>query len=111
MKTSIKPIRELSTAEITDSALTELWAKGYNAWRSNNIAVRGRKFIGKRGASDIQGYQMKTGIALYCEVKKIGDKLSNDQIEFLRSAKKAGAICLIACQEMNSVTLKEFKED
>ena len=108
MKTKIQ---ELTASEITESALTELRWRGFEVWRQNNIRVRGRIFTGKLGLSDIQGYHKLIGQALYCEVKKIGDTLSQDQIDFLTAAKKAGCDCRIATQDKTTgnFLLKEFE--
>lgn len=107
MKTTI---RELTASEITESALTELRWRGYECWRQNQLRVPGRPFRGKKGLTDIQGYHKLTGIALYTEVKKIGDTLSDDQIKFLTDAKKAGCHCKIASQDKQTgnFILKDF---
>jgi hypothetical protein len=92
-----KPIH-LTKGEITDAAIKELSFKGFNVWRQNNLAVKGRKFTGMKGLSDIQGYQRSTGKALYCEVKTINDFFSSEQKEFLSNAVNAGCIVLVARQ-------------
>lgn len=88
----------MKTNDITKTALKILDLQGFECWRSNNIAVRGRTFIGRRGVSDLIGFQRvpATGIFMLCEVKGPGDTLSDDQIELLDLAKKAGAYCFIA---------------
>lgn len=60
--------RELSAGEIKDEVLLILKARNCEVWRQNNIAVRGRKFTGKKGLSDIQGYVKSTGVAVYAEM-------------------------------------------
>lgn len=102
----------MTTNEITKSALEELTLKGFECWRSNNIAVRGRIFIGRKGVSDILGFQIRpaTGIMMLCEVKGGGDTLSKEQIELLNTAKKAGAFCFIATVDKNGkYLLKEYQ--
>lgn len=88
----------LTQGQITDAAIKELSYKGFNVWRQNNLSVKGRKFTGMKGLSDIQGYQRSTGKALYCEVKTINDFFSADQKEFLSNAVNAGCIVLVARQ-------------
>lgn len=77
-------------------ALKELKLRGFDAWRANNLAVRGRAFIGRKGCGDITGYHKITGVRLEVEVKKIGDVLSDDQKKFLESIRMANAYALIA---------------
>lgn len=94
-------MKELTSGQITEMAIEELTRRGFECWRSNNIAVKGRKFIGKKGCADITGYHNITGLRLECEVKKIGDDLSNDQIIFLNGISDAGAHALIAFDNGN----------
>jgi len=94
-------MKELTASEITEKAIKELEKRGFHVWRANNIAVRGRSFIGKRGCADITGYHKITGIRCECEVKKIGDILSEDQKTFLRSIKEANAHALVAYDNGN----------
>jgi len=58
-------------------------------WRQNNLRVPGRKFIGMKGMPDIIGHS-QDGRAVYCEVKTENDRLSQEQIEFMDAAQKAG---------------------
>jgi hypothetical protein len=99
----------LSTNDITKTALTELYFRNCIVWRQNQVNVRGRAFIGKKGLSDIQGFHSRTGIAVYCEVKAKGDKLSDDQKEFLAAAANAGCITLIATEIKNRFAFISFK--
>lgn len=101
-----KPI-SLTKAFLRESALKELRWKGYTVWRNNNIAVRGRKFIGRLGVSDIIGIT-KDGKWVACEVKTVNDVLSVDQIEFMNEVKTAGGIALIAKEEKGRVVLVEW---
>lgn len=109
MKTpTIKP-REYSASEITSHALKVLHLRGFEVWRNNNVrAVRGRTFTGRKGVSDIMGFHMVTGCLLACEVKKIGDKLSDDQIEFLSKVRDAGAFAMICTQQGTEITLTPY---
>lgn len=103
-------IRELTASEITESALLELSARGCEAWRQNNIAVRGRTFTGKKGLPDITGYVKSTGVSVYCETKKIGDSIKPEQVDFLTKAYKSGCVVLIATQVKNEVKLLSIPE-
>lgn len=100
--------KELTKAEIRESAIKELTWRGHNCWRQNNIAVRGRSFIGRLGVSDVIGIT-KDGRWVACEIKTLNDRLSPDQIKFLNDVKTAGGIALIACQMGNHVKLKEWE--
>lgn len=102
-------IKELTKGAIRESAITELTWRGCTVWVQNNLAVRGRKFIGKRGQADVIGYRNKDAVMVVCEVKTINDRLSNDQIDFLNDVKKAGGAAYIACQDGNRVELREWE--
>lgn len=101
-------IKSLSKAHIRASAITELTYRGHTVWRQNNIAVRGRTFIGRLGVSDVIGIT-KDGRWVACEIKTLNDRLSDDQILFLNDVKKAGGEAYIACQVGNMVVLKEWE--
>lgn len=107
MRTVIK-ITHLTKDIIRASALKELSWKGFDCWRQNNIAVRGRKFIGRLGVSDVIGIT-KDGRWIACEIKTLNDRLSPDQITFLNDIKKAGGEAYIAHQIGNQVELKEWE--
>jgi len=94
-------MKELTSAEITEMAITQLKYLGFEVWRANNIAVKGRKFIGKRGCADITGYHKQTGRRLECEVKKIGDDLSAEQKKFLIEISEAGGNAYVAFDNGN----------
>lgn len=101
--------KSITASDITKSAIKELTWKGYKVWRHNQIRVPGRAFIGERGAADITGYCKKSGVRVECEVKTKTDRLSNEQIEFLSEAKKAGCITLIATvNEKGNIIVNEF---
>ena len=93
---------------ITNHVLQILPLKGIKAWRQNNLAVRGRKFTGLLGVSDVIGYQKRGGRFVAVEVKGPKDTLSNEQIEFLESIKKAGGIAIVATSTQQFE--KELKE-
>lgn len=100
---------ELSKSVITRDALMELSFRGCFVWRNNNIAIRGRKFIGERGVPDITGFHKKTGVAVYCEVKTINDRFSMDQIIFMNRAKLAGCHCLVASDDNGKTKISEWQ--
>lgn len=102
--------KELTSSDITKDALLILKARNIECWRQNNLTVRKRKGIVHKGVSDIVGYNKSTGQALFVEVKKIGDVLSDEQILFLSKAYTAKCICLIATQKRGETVLIDFKE-
>jgi hypothetical protein len=100
---------ELTKSQITTDALAELTFRGCKVWRNNNVAIRGRKFIGERGVPDIVGFHRTTGVAVYCEVKTINDRFSMDQIIFMNRAKLANCFCVIASDEKGKMKLSEWE--
>lgn len=102
-------IKELTKAQIRATAIKMLTWSGCTVWVQNNLAVRGRKFIGKRGQADLMGYRNKDGVIVACEIKTLNDRLSDDQILFLNEVKKAGGLAYIATQEGNQVVLKGWE--
>jgi hypothetical protein len=102
-------IKELTKAHIRASAIKELTWRGYTVWVQNNLAVRGRKFIGRRGQSDIMGFRNKDAVIVATEVKTLNDRLSDDQIIFLNDVKKAGGLAYLAVQTGNQVELREWE--
>lgn len=101
-------IKELTKSQIRASAIKEMEYRGHAIWIQNNLAVKGRKFIGRRGQADLVGFT-KYGQFLACEIKTLNDRLSNDQIIFLNDVKKAGGEAYIATQERNQVVLREWE--
>lgn len=103
-------IKELTKGEIRESAIKELTWRGNTVWIQNNLAVKGRKFIGKRGQADIIGYRNNDAVMVAAEVKTLNDRLSPEQITFLNDVKKAGGLAYIAQQGNNGqVELKEWE--
>lgn len=102
-------IKEYSAGEITDYAIKVLTLLGYKVWRSNNIPVKGRKFIGQRGVGDVTGYRRFKGTRVECEVKKIGDTLSDDQIAFLNEAKENGCDVYLATQKESEIVVERYE--
>ena len=94
--------KHYTASELTNHALHELTIRGFTVWRQNNLAVRGRKFIGKKGMPDIIGYSLN-GRAIYCEVKTINDKISEHQIKFLTDAMLSECFAFICIQDKEGV--------
>lgn len=101
-------VKELTKGEIRESAIKELTWRGNTVWIQNNLAVKGRKFIGRRGVADIIGIS-KDGRWVAAEVKTLNDTLSPDQIDFLNDVKSAGGLAYLAVQVGNRVELKEWE--
>ena len=95
-------LKHYTASELTKYAIAELSAMGCTVWRANNIAIPGRKFIGKKGMSDIIGYS-DIGQSVYCEVKTINDKISEHQIDFLTDAMNSGCRAFICMQDKEGV--------
>lgn len=102
--------QEYTAGQITARAITLLELRGMVVWRANNIAVRGRAFIGKEGLGDISGYHKNTGRRVECEVKKIGDKMKEAQHQFLYDVHKAGGYAFVAHQEGNEIVLDWYMD-
>lgn len=99
-------IKIMTKGEIRKSALKQLQWMGAKVWPQNNLSVRGRKFIGRKGLPDVIGFT-KAGQFLACEVKTVNDYLSNDQIEFLNELVAAGGEAYIAKQSSTSAVVLE----
>lgn len=94
--------KHYTASELTEYAIHQLTMMGCTVWRQNNLAVRGRKFIGKKGMPDIIGYS-DIGTSVYCEVKTINDKISEDQIDFLTDAMYCYCRVFICMQDKEGV--------
>lgn len=105
----MKTKKQYTASEITQRALQILSLNGFEVWRNNNLAVRGRKFIGKRGAADITGYEKKTGKRVECEVKAGKDVLSKDQQEFLSDVALNGGYAIVATQKDDKIVLEYYE--
>lgn len=97
---------ELTKGQIRDSALKELRYRRCHVWPQNNLAVRGRKFIGRRGVADVIGFN-NLGLFVACEIKTLNDVLSEDQIEFLNDVKNNGGVAMIAKQSQTGAIVLE----
>lgn len=104
--------RELTKGQIRDKAIILLESRGVDCWKQNNLAVKGRKFIGRKGLPDVCGFMKATGLFVGCEIKTVNDRLSNDQIVFLSLLSISGGLALIAKQDdMGIVILEDYKPD
>lgn len=101
---------ELTASQITEDALLILKSRNTKAWRQNNLTVRHRKGIVTKGVPDILFYNKSTGLFGGCEVKKIGDTLSEEQHKFLFEMEQAGCIALIATERNGKTVLIHFNE-
>jgi hypothetical protein len=94
-----------SASELTKMMLEYLKDNGNEVWRNNNLAVRGRAFIGRKGVPDIIGYSKKYGHFVCCEIKAIGDRMSADQMVFLEELSMAGGLAML-CQQVRDETIQ-----
>jgi hypothetical protein len=94
-----------SASELTKMMLEYLKDNGNEVWRNNNLAVRGRAFIGRKGVPDIIGYSKKYGHFVCCEIKAIADRLSADQMVFLEELSMAGGTAML-CQQIRDETIQ-----
>lgn len=106
----MKTKKQYTASEITQTAIKILSLNGFEVWRNNNLAVKGRKFIGRKGVADITGYEKHTGKRLECEVKAGNDILSKDQHEFLSDVALHGGYALIATQKEDKIILEYYYE-
>jgi hypothetical protein len=97
----------MNSNELTKWAIMMLEKDGCTVWRNNNLAVRGRKFIGRKGVPDIIGYD-QYGKSVWCEVKAGQDKLSVEQVEFMDEASKAGCKCYIVWSMWPKASLQDW---
>lgn len=102
-------MNDLTAGNITKIAMMEMEMKGYFVWRHNNLAVPGRKFAGLKGVPDIIGFDKKTGLSVFCEVKTKNDKISEYQANFMSRAKKAGCMVFIATDDAGRFKLFEWQ--
>lgn len=102
----------MTASDLTKMMLDYLKERGNDVWRNNNLAVKGRSFIGRKGVPDIIGYSKKYGQFIGCEVKAIGDRVSPEQMSFLINLAMSGGIAMI-CQQFRdeTITVKIFDKD
>ncbi len=107
--TSLTKYKELSASDLTKWAKEYLASKKVRLNRVNNIPVRRRKGTIEKGWADLQGYNSK-GIYVAVEVKKLGDKLSEEQIKRLDDVTNCGAEAYICTQEGKNPKLIAWTE-
>lgn len=100
---------ELSASDLTKWAKEYLASKKVRLNRVNNIPVRRRKGTIEKGWPDLQGYNSK-GIYVAVEVKKIGDRLSEEQIKRLDDVTNCGAEAYTCTQEGKNPKLIAWTE-
>jgi hypothetical protein len=100
-----------TASDLTKMMLDYLNGRGMEVWRNNNLAVKGRAFIGKKGVPDIIGYDKKYGQFVACEIKKLGDRISPEQLTFLSMLGIAGGASMLCSQVSNeTIKLEIFKD-
>jgi hypothetical protein len=109
-----------SERDITYLLIDYLNAKGFIVWRHNVSSTdyqrkdgsTGRMLFGKKGDSDIMGFQKKTGRFICVEVKKPGYRVGDitmEQAKFISMVNYFGAIGIVASSvEELEEGLKEF---
>jgi hypothetical protein len=100
---------DISANELTQWAKKNLETIGFRLNRVNNIPFAKRKGTIQKGWADLQGYTEK-GTYVAVEIKKIGDKLSNDQKLRLEDIYKCGGIVYICTEMGNKPTLIEWSK-
>lgn len=101
----------MTTTNATTRAIIDyLNMNGFVAYRNNNGAVYSVKRncflknpLHKAGIPDICGYRKSDGRALFVEIKTGKDKLSLEQADFMRDAKKSGCIAFITGSTENAI--------
>lgn len=93
-----------SASELTKMMLDFLKDNGNEVWRNNNLAVRGRAFIGRKGVPDIIGFNKKYGFFVACEIKAIGDRISPDQMLLIEEISIAGGTAMV-CQQLRDESI------
>lgn len=94
--------------DISANELTK-WAKEYckkQNWRvtrMNNTPIQRRKGTIEKGWCDLIGYTDK-GIFVGIEVKKIGDRLSPEQLERIKDIKQSGGKAYL-CTESDKLPI------
>lgn len=100
-----------TASELTKMMIDYLGSRGMEVWRNNNLAVKGRAFIGRKGVPDIIGYDRKHGQFVGCEIKKLGDRISREQFTFLTQLGLAGGASMLCSQTSDeTIKLEIFKD-
>lgn len=108
--TAAETYRELTASEITKDCLLILQARNCKSWRQVNTSVRNRKGVVTKGIPDVLFFNRSTGLFGAAEIKKIGDTLRPEQIEFLIELHESGGMALIGTQRGPDSVLVPFVE-
>ena len=102
----------LTKQQITNAALEYLAWTGFECWRQTNNSGKRWKNNVKKGVPDILGYERNSKIARFmaCEVKTLGDRLSDDQVSFLTDLTLKGGFAFIANQKGEVAKITPFQE-
>lgn len=93
-----KIVLQQSTNELTQSVIKYMTVRGFKVWRQNNGGVYDptkrvfRKNSSTPGISDVIGFRKKDALFVALEIKTGKDKLSDEQIQFLKDVNDAGGI-------------------
>lgn len=99
----------LTKGDIRKIAINRLKAKGFDCWINNNLPVRGRAFIGRKGVADILGFKMEESAPmLQCEVKAGNDKLSEEQHEMLCALSSYNGYAFLAYEVKGQVLIETY---
>ncbi|CAB4121985.1 VRR-NUC domain containing protein [uncultured Caudovirales phage] len=98
---------DISANELTKWAKLNLGYMGFRLNRVNNIPYGKRKGTIEKGWADLQGYT-PDGKYVAIEIKKLGDRLSQEQKERLQDIHNCGGIVYICTEVGNKPTLVEW---
>ena len=98
---------DISANDLTKWAKENLGYIGIRLNRVNNIPYGKRKGTIEKGWADLQGYDSQ-GRYVMVEVKKIGDKLSKEQIERFKDSWECGCLVYICTEKENKPVLIEW---
>lgn len=107
----------LTKGQINKIAVQILERRYAIVWLQGNTRnVKGRKFTGRKGVPDIIGFMSTTGVFVGCEVKTIGDTMSDEQHEFLQELTNAGGIALVAIEDKHTgnvrlITYNDYRQN
>lgn len=102
----------MGTNDLTKAAIDLLNKSGFDVARQNNLAVRGRAFVGRLGLSDIGGFYRYGGQIVAVEVKTGKDQLSDDQVKYLEAVDLAGGFAH-ECRDIEGLAkaIKDWKSE
>jgi hypothetical protein len=100
---------DISANDLTKWAKKNLEYAGYRLNRVNNIPYGKRKGTIQKGWADLQGYSSE-GKYTAVEIKKIGDKLSQEQKDRLKDIYECGGIVYICTEIDTKPTLVEWSK-